>query len=196
MRLFGSYTSPYVRRVRIFADAVGEPVELADVTTEAGAGALREVAPLRRVPVAQWEEGGFTWDSQAILEALVRRRGWGDFRPVTEVEREGQFILAVNGGLDSAVNVYYLRRDGVDVESVPYLVKQQERVGAALGWAATQLRGPAFGDGRPGFAEVVLFTTLEWMVFRNTWRVAESAPLAAFREFWAGYPGWAASAPR
>lgn len=195
MQLYGSYTSPYVRRVRIFAAGLGLVPAFTDVATEAGQAALRSVSPLWRVPVVRFDDGTVLWDSQAILEALARRHGWGPFRPVGDPEWESNLVLATNGALESAVNVFYLRRDGVDVDTVPYLRKQQERVDAALAWVEGQLRGTTFVEDRPGFAELVLFTTLEWLAFRKTWEVAAHPRLEAFRARWAGHAGWAASAP-
>ena len=193
MQLFGSATSPYVRRVRIVADALGLTYGFTDVFTDAGQAAMRKVTPLWKVPAVELD-GKVLWDSQAILDALVRRHGWGPLRPMTDPEWETNLILAVNGALDASVNVFYLRREGVDVDAVPYLVKQRQRVDSAMAWVADQLRGTSFVDGRPGFAEIVLFTTLDWMRFRSTWDVAGHPRFAAFRDAWA--EGWADTAPR
>jgi len=193
VHLYGSPTSPYVRRVRIVADALGVPYGFTDVFTEAGQAAMRKVNPLWKVPAVELD-GKVLWDSQAILDALVRRHGWGPLRPPVDAEDELQLVLAVNGALDSSVNVFYLRREGVDVDAVPYLVKQQQRVGSALDWVADRLKGTSFVDGRPGFAEIVLFTTLDWMRFRSAWDVAAHPRLDAFRLAWADR--WADTAPR
>ncbi len=181
MHLHGSHTSPYVRRVRIFAEGLGLPMEMSDAATEAGQAALRAASPLWRVPTLAFPDGTVIWDSQAILVSLARRYGWGPFRPVTDADRESNLVLAVNGALDSAVNVFYLRKDGVD---------------AALGWVEAQLRGDGFFDGRPGYAELALYTTLGWMSFRNTWPVAAHPKLVAFQARWDAEPGWAATAPK
>lgn len=197
MHLYGSYTSPYVRRVRILAEGLGVPYEMSDVATEAGQAAMRAVNPLWRVPTAVFGPGDVVWDSQAILVSLVRRHGWGAFRPAADADREANLVNAINGALDSAVNVFYLKKDGVDVGAVPYLVKQRARVDAAMGWVEAQLRDDAsFVDGRPGFAELALFTTLGWMRFRDTWPVAAHPALAHFHDRWEAEPGWQASAPR
>ena len=42
MKLFGSTTSPFVRRVRVVAAELGEPVDRIDTAAEAGQAALRE----------------------------------------------------------------------------------------------------------------------------------------------------------
>lgn len=195
MQLFGTVTSPYVRRVRIFAGALGLPVTMTDTATDAGQAALRTVTPLWKVPTVVLDDGAVLWDSRAILDALVRRHGAGPFRPMGE--RDGQLVLAVDGALDSAINVFYLAKDGVDVAAVPYLVKQRARVDAALGWVEGQLRDDAgFGDKCPGFPELALYTALGWMRFRRAWPVDEHPRLAAFQARWDAEPGWAATAPR
>ena len=52
MKLYGTTTSPFVRRVRAVAAEIGEPVELVNTASDAGQAQLREVSPIRKVPVA------------------------------------------------------------------------------------------------------------------------------------------------
>ena len=63
MKLYGTTTSPFVRRVRIVAAEIGEPVDRIDTATEAGQAALRELSPIRKVPVAI-VDGRTLFDSQ------------------------------------------------------------------------------------------------------------------------------------
>ena len=58
MKLYGTTTSPFVRRVRVVAAEVGEPIEIIDTATDAGQAKLREVSPIRKVPVAVIEMSG------------------------------------------------------------------------------------------------------------------------------------------
>jgi glutathione S-transferase len=196
MQLYGSSTSPYVRRVRVFAADLGLPLVLTDVATEAGQVALRRVTPLWKVPTVVFPDGTVQWDSHAILAAMVRRHGWGSFRPDGDPAREANLAAAIDGALDSAINVLYLEREGVDVAAVPYLAKQRARVDAAMAWVEGQLRDDgSFVDGGPGFAELALYTTLGWMTFRGTWPVADHPALVAFEARWDALPGWRATAP-
>ena len=50
MKLYGTTTSPFVRRVRVVAAEVGEPVELVNTAPDIGQAQLREVSPIRKVP--------------------------------------------------------------------------------------------------------------------------------------------------
>src|SRR6478672_6182552 len=125
MKLYGTTTSPFVRRVRIVAAELGEPVELVDTATEEGTRALQAVTPLWKVPVAELD-GELLFDSRVICDALVAARGWGPLRP--SVAADANLRTVADGALDSAINWFYLvRRDGAETD-LPYLRKQRERV--------------------------------------------------------------------
>ena len=183
--LYGTTTSPYVRRVRIVAAELGVACRLVDVFTDAGQAELRATAPTWKVPTVRFPDGAVHWDSRAIVGELVRRHGWGPLRPSIDAGREDRLLAAVDSALDSAVNVFYLRRDGVDVDRVPYLVKQQARVDACLGWVAGELDGSWF-RGHAGFgeAEIALLSALGWMRLRAVWN---PDAVAAFRVFEAAH---------
>ena len=117
MKLYGTNTSPYVRRVRVLALELGVDTEMVDTFSEAGQATLRAVSPIFKVPTA--EIGGrVVWDSAAITAQLLETHGHGDVRPAKDAVRESNIRNAIDGALDAAINVFYLERDGVDVKSV------------------------------------------------------------------------------
>src|SRR6185436_16549189 len=75
MKLYGTTTSPFVRRVRVVAAEVGEQVERIDTASDAGQAKLREVSPIRKVPVAVID-GRTIYDSRVINEWLTTTRGF------------------------------------------------------------------------------------------------------------------------
>ena len=93
MKLYGTTTSPFVRRVRIVAAELGEPIDRVDTAPEAGMAALREVSPIRKVPVAVID-GRTLFDSRVIIDWLVTTRGWfgggGDLTPMRLETPEAQ----------------------------------------------------------------------------------------------------------
>lgn len=194
MRLYGTTTSPYVRRIRILAAELGVATERFDTATDAGQAALRDVTPLAKVPTAVLDDGRVLWDSEAIKDALVARHGWGGLTPPADPELDRQTTLVINGALDAAVNVFYLRRDGVDPDAVPYLRKQQARVDAAMRWVTDRLLDGAL-PGAPGWNDVILLTTLDWMRFRGTWPVEAHPPLVAVLDRWNAWRGWGETRP-
>ena len=72
MKLFGTTTSPFVRRVRVVAAELGVAVDRVDTATEAGMAALRGASPIAKVPVAIVDER-LLYDSRVIIDWLVTR---------------------------------------------------------------------------------------------------------------------------
>src|SRR5690242_10465811 len=148
MKLYGSTTSPYVRRVRIFAAELGEPVELVDFNSEAGAAALREVSPIGKVPVASID-GRLLFDSHVIIDWLVMTRGWHGLAPPRDPWRTLNIVNAIDGALDAIVQLFYLRRDGVAIEGNTHEKHRLDRADKVFAWLAGELApsGTTFETG-------------------------------------------------
>ncbi|HEY5945463.1 MAG TPA: glutathione S-transferase family protein [Kofleriaceae bacterium] len=195
MKLYGTTTSPYVRRVRIVAAEVGESVDRIDTASDAGQAALREVSPIRKVPVAVCD-GRTIYDSRVIIEWLVTTRGWHDLAPARDRWHEQNLINAIDGALDSVIQVFYLRRDGVAVEGSPFETRQLERADAIFTWLGTQLTADrrGFGEGF-GLAELALITALDWMDFRKTYPTERAAAVETVRTAWRERPSLSSTHP-
>src|SRR6185295_8445738 len=148
MKLYGTTTSPFVRRVRVVAAEIGEPVDRIDTATDAGQAALREVSPIRKVPVAV-VDGRTLYDSRVIIDWLTTTRGHGGLAPARDRWREHNLVNAADAALDAAIQLFYLRRDGVAIDGTPYATRQLDRADAIFGWLAAQLAPDraSFGDG-------------------------------------------------
>lgn len=183
MKLYGTLTSPYVRRVRVVADALGVPYERIDTQSEAGQAALRALTPIWKVPVVQ-VDGHAIFDSRAIVEYLLRTRGYDPFRPVSPhgFVRESNFMHSVDTCLDIGIRRFYLTKDRPDI-SAPYLDKEVERMHCAMKWVADQVQGPWATDEQGfGFAELVLYTALDWMRFREAYDITQHPSFVEFME--------------
>jgi glutathione S-transferase len=199
MKLYGTRTSPFVRRVRIVASELGVPYELVDTSTPDGQAALRAVSPLWKVPVAE-HDGRLIFDSRTIVDHLLDENGYGRLRPIgTEVAdwvREQNLISAVDTALESAIQLFYVDKDGFDPSTVPYLVKQRERVASILGWIDGQLHGPwVTSEDVIGLGEIALVTAFDWMVFRDRYPVDSHPAIARFRAAHADHPSLEATYP-
>ena len=175
MKLFGTTTSPFVRRVRVVAAEVGEPIELV-ITPPDQLGA---VSPIRKVPVAQLGDRTI-FDSRAIIDWLTITRGWGELAPPRDAWQEGNLVNAIDAAADSVIQVFYLRRDGIAVDGTPFAKRQLERADAIFQWLAPQLRTDAFG-----LPEITTVCMLDWMDFRQqypTERAGCERMRAAWRE--------------
>ena len=193
MKLYGTTTSPFVRRVRVVAAEVGEPVELIDTAPEAGQAQLREVSPIRKVPVAVID-GRTIYDSRTIIDWLVTTRGYGTFAPPIDRWREANLVNAIDGALDSLIQLFYLRRDGVAVDGSAYATRQVDRAEAIFSHLGSEVRGTSFGNGF-GLVELSLIASLDWMDFRKTFPTEKLTALAPLRAHWHDRPSLAATRP-
>jgi glutathione S-transferase len=197
VELLGTPTSPYVRRVRIFARALGLPLTLTDTRTPEGQARLAALAPIGKVPTAVLPGGELRWDSRAICRALVARHGPGALRPDGDPEALDQLLLVVDGALDAGINAFYLRQGDPAAAGHPYVLKQQARMGATLSWVARRIDAAGRLDGQEGLgtAEVALGTALGWMRFRGTFPVAEHPGLLALSDAFEAHPLAAGTGP-
>lgn len=192
MKLLGTTTSPYTRKVRVLLTALGRPYHLLDTRTDAGAAALAAVAPLAKIPVLLTAESASSAGSEgaglvlpdsslitswlwATESAALESAGW-HLDPMAFEDRALQVV--VEGALDAAINHRYLRLDGF--AETGYIAKQHSRVERALTWL----------DGRVPFrrplgaAALSLGCALDWIAFRKVVDLARWAGLSAFREAW------------
>jgi glutathione S-transferase len=190
MKLFGTTTSPFVRRVSVIAAEVGEPIEWVDTATEAGQAAVREVSPIRKVPVAI-VDGRTLFDSQVIGGWLTATRGHGGLAPPRDPWRERNLVNAADEAILSVLQVFQLRRDGVAIDGSPFAQRQVDRVDSIFAWLGEELSARDFG-----LAELSAICALDWMDFRASYPTERAAALAPVRAAWRDRPSVAASRPR
>jgi glutathione S-transferase len=185
LRLLGTTTSPYTRKIRILATAAQLPCELVDTRHEVGAALLARLAPVGKFPVLAIGDG----EAPRVLpdSALITQWLWSEHGPAL---RAASFLLdpdlwddralqvVVEGALDAAINRFYLLRDGLP--DTGYVTRQRDRVETTL----------AYLDGRLPFRRPItaplltLGCALDWMLFRNVIDLSRFPGLSAFREAW------------
>ncbi len=188
MRLYGTTTSPFVRRVRVVAAEVGEPVDRIETATDEGQAALRAISPIRKVPVAMIDDR-LLYDSRAIIDYLTLTRGFGGIEPPRDRWRELNLVNAIDGAIDAVIQLFYLRRDGVAIDGTPYATRQLERADAVFAWLAGQLAPDrrTFSTGF-GLPELAVICALDWMELRRAYPTERAQALAGVRAAWGDRP--------
>lgn len=196
MKLYGTITSPYARRVRVVAEEIGLPVELIDTATEEGQAALFLVTPIRKFPVAELD-GRLLFDSQVIVEWLTTTRGFGTLAPPTDRWRQANLMNAVDSAIDSIIQLFYLRRDGVAIDGSVFAKRQTERTDAIFQWLSGQLTddSKSFGGGF-SLAELSVICALDWMDLRKAYPIERAPRLLALRAAWADRPSLVSTRPQ
>ncbi|MBR9907447.1 MAG: glutathione S-transferase [Gammaproteobacteria bacterium] len=168
MKLFGSYTSPYVRHCRIVLAQLHQDFQF--IPTDYMQSAQQ--SPAKRVPFLQDGEV-MLYDSASIIR-YVREQA----QPTSEQSVEDfDLFCMVNTALDATVNVFLLERDGITGEHSQYIVRQHERVAAILS-ELNQRQWPLEGPYTDGQLRLACF--LSWAQFRERIHVADYAQLQQF----------------
>lgn len=180
IELFGTVTSPYVRRVRIVLKELGRAHRLVDTAQPEGQALMRDLNPLWKVPTLRLD-GRVMFDSAVIVRQLLKEFGHATLAVHDPDDVEvSQVVTVTDGALDALINAFYLKKEGVS-DQTPYLQKQTGRAQAALTWLEDRVRGPWITRAhRFGLPEIGLITALEWMIFRQAYPVDQHPRLVEF----------------
>lgn len=197
LTVYGTTTSPYVRRVRVVAHELGVDVELINTVDDAAQEQMRAINPVWKVPTATIGELHL-FDSATICEYLLHNRGPGSLaRFQGDNVHERNLLTVIDGTLDALINTLYLGRDDVDASSSAYMRKQHERAHAGMCWLEQWATGAWLSQVQQlGLPEIAMVTTLEWMQFRGTYDVQQHPKLAALGAQWAERESFATTRPQ
>ena len=121
MKLYGSFTSPYVRHCRIVVKQTASDCNFIETTFS------NSQSPTMRVPY--FEDGAIKLtDSNAIVKYL-RERADQDF---TRDIHDYNLLCMANTLLDTTVNLFLLEQDKLTTSQSAYLSRQQQRVESCL----------------------------------------------------------------
>jgi glutathione S-transferase len=188
MELYGSYTSPFVRHIRIALLESGLPFTF--VETDAVGSA--KLSPMQKVPFLKYSEHGkeeMLTDSSAILKLIREQSGRPFF---ADLERFNSYCSA-NTLMDTAINLFYLEKDGITAEQSAYVKRQQSRLQTGL----AELNHLKLASAAPyDDAELRIACFLDWALFRQRIALDGFPNLQKFLEGIRKYPHFAATAPK
>ncbi|RBP25301.1 glutathione S-transferase [Marinobacter pelagius] len=188
MKLIGSTTSPYVRRIRILLDE--EPYEFInlDIYGE-GRDELRRNNPALKIPMLE-DEGQELYDSRIIARYLSAKQN----RDPLTWDQQNQLTL-IDAANDSAVTLLLAKRSGVDVEAdVMFFNLQRERIMTTLRTLAAQVEEGQFEAWN--YPAICLYCLVDWLDFRDLVDFTGVESLLAFRDSRKGKPWVAQTDPR
>ena len=177
MKLIGSSTSPYVRKVRIVMaekkldyQFVLEDVWSADTK-------IGESNPLAKVPCLVMEDGGAVFDSRVIVEYLDTLTPVGKLIPASGRERaEVKCWEALADGLADAgilIRLESSQREASE-RSERWVARQQAKIEAALQAMSAGLgEGPWCNGNHYSLADIAVGCALGWLEYRmpdTAWR--------------------------
>ncbi|KAA1175562.1 glutathione S-transferase family protein [Marinobacter salinexigens] len=174
MKLIGSTTSPYVRRIRILLDE--EPYEFINLDIYGdGRDELRQNNPALKIPVLE-ENGQEIYDSRIIARYVSAKQG----RDPLTWDQQNQMTL-IDGANDSAVTLLLSKRSGIDVDQdLMFWNIQRERIMMTLRTLAALVDDGQFEEWN--YPAICLYCMVDWLDFRDLvdWSGVES--LLSFRD--------------
>lgn len=182
MKLYGSFTSPYARKVRILVKEKSIDCEFIEELPGDVGTRFSQLNPLGKVPVLEIDQSNALYDSPVIVEYLDQLSGEplipmsGDAR--WEVQR---WHALADGILDAVVSRMLELRRPEQSRMDEAIEKQEKKVAAALVSlsAAAKDRECLVGDSY-SIADLAIGVALEYIDFRypHDWR--DQFPVLAF----------------
>jgi len=184
MKLYGSFTSPFVRHCRIVLLEEGLDCEFIETDFDASA----QKSPTKKVPFLEDGDVQLT-DSSSILMYLRQKAG----KPFPASAEDFNLFCEVNTVLDASVVLFFMeKRDNMQPEQSIYLSRNAARVKSALEHLNTmKLNTTApFSDG-----ELRLACLLAWGLYRQRFSLEAYPALSSFLTRIESYEPFTQTAP-
>lgn len=191
MKLFGTIPSPYVRRIRLLAAAIGIDIdfETIDIYSSEGREQLKAKNPALKVP-AILDGDTCIYDSRVIFRYISEQHNL----PALTWQQENLMTLidAVN---DSLVVLMMSARSDLDTTADKMIFNfQHERIDTIFRLLEQHVNDGEFGQWT--YPAMCLYCLIDWVHFRELVPLQNFPALNAFLELNAQQPGVAVSDPR
>ena len=169
MKLVGSFTSPFVRKVRIVLAEKRIVYDFdVDIPWESNTR-VAEHNPLGKVPILIMDDGTTLYDSRVIVDYLDSANPVSRLMP--EFNRERSMVkrweALADGISDAATTIFLERKRPESLQSTEWLSRQQKKAMLGLEVAARDLGDKKWCEGNVyTLADVALGCTLGYLSFR------------------------------
>ncbi|WP_209587095.1 glutathione S-transferase C-terminal domain-containing protein [Massilia sp. BHUDP2] len=170
MKLIGSFTSPYVRKVRVVMADKKLDVSFVQENVWVPETTIQQVNPLGKIPCLIMEDGSTLYDSRVIAEYLDTISPVCKLLPPNGRERTEVKVweALADGVLDAAILVFLERRERPpEQQSAKWIERQMGKVHAGLREMSTRLGESSYCMGiHYTLADVAVGCALGWLAFR------------------------------
>jgi glutathione S-transferase len=158
--LYGSKTSPFVRRIRILLANI--PYDFKELNIYEGQDAieLAKINPVNKIPVLT--DGDTTiWDSRQIFNYL------NSFHRFQNMDWQDENMLtAIEGAMDAGVSLFLMKRSGIKIdEPLLYVQRQKDRIESVLDYLKPYIKERALKEWN--FHTISLYCFIDWANFRG-----------------------------
>lgn len=183
MKLIGSETSPYVRKVRVYLGETGTACEFSVVDAWKPAADLLEIAPIGKVPVLVRDQGEPLYESNLIIEYLDSLRPADKRLLPPPGERRWQVLrlqALASGMIDATATRTVELRKPAPTQSSVVIERELGRIDRLVAlFEKTVEPGRELVAGGTTTADFVLGVALQYLDFRHTPEWRKAAPRLA-----------------
>ncbi|WP_199610127.1 glutathione S-transferase family protein [Flocculibacter collagenilyticus] len=181
MKLYGSTTSPYVRRLRIWLD--GSPFEFfnMDIFDEPQRQVLREKNPILKIPFIEDGEQCI-FDSRQIVRYISSKGSdnTSSAYPSETLNWSAENTLSmIDAANDALVNMLVLTRSGYDTnDDTLYFNLHRERLALTFEQLNNKVLAGEFANW--DYLSISLYCLIDWALFRSLYHFENYPNLVAF----------------
>ena len=169
MKLIGSYTSPFVRKVRIVLAEKKIDYEFLIESPWTADSKVPDINPLGKIPVLVLDDETPLFDSRVIVEYVDNASPNNKLFPGTNRERMEvkRWEALADGVLDAAIAAMLERKRPANEHSPEWITRQLAKVDRALSFMARELGDQAYCMGTHiSLADIAVGTALGYLCFR------------------------------
>ncbi|WP_409522687.1 glutathione S-transferase family protein [Nitrincola sp. MINF-07-Sa-05] len=189
MKLYGSTTSPYVRRLRVWMEDIDHEFIDINIYSPEGREVLLTINPALKIPMLL-DDAQPVFDSRVIFSYLNSK-----LQKETCTVADENLVTLVNAANDSFVEMFLLTRSGVDTsQDALFFNLQRERITTSLKELDLQAQSGHLDNWN--FAAISLYCLIDWTLFRELHDYSTLPSLKAFYDRHADKAILAATDPR
>ena len=169
MKLIGSLTSPYVRKVRIVLAEKKIEYEFERDSPWSAESKVAAINPLGKVPVLILDDSTVLFDSRVIVEYIDSVAPNNKLMPESNRERaEVKRWCAVADGICDAAGLIFIERKRPEAQqSADWIARQEEKIVRGLDYMAEQLGDSSWCMGtHSSLSDVCACCALGYLAFR------------------------------
>jgi glutathione S-transferase len=198
MKLIGSRTSPYVRKIRVLLAEKQIAHDFVEENVWSPDSKVAQYNPLNKVPALVVDDGECLYDSQVIAEYLDSLPGV-NFIPAAVHERvRVRRDEALGDGIaDAGIAIFLERKREAARQDPAWIARQADKVNAGVAALARSLAAkPATGARRMTLGDIACGCALFWLEFRlPEFRWRDDAGLRSWAENLESRASFAATRP-
>lgn len=175
MQLYGSTTSPFVRRLRLWLENDAYEFIEIDIFSKSGRAILKANNPALKIPMLKDFEQTL-YDSRVIFRYLNQKLS----RETLSWDDENTLTL-IDAANDSFIELLLLSRSGIDIKGDLMFAKlQRERIKEIMVQLNEKVRQGEFEQWN--YAAICLYCLIDWVYFRELCSLSGYEELQRFKQ--------------